>query len=106
VCSASSSWPRAAPSPPAIGLELAQRDDALALEIVQAVAEPVAAPTPVDERLTALPDTGQIVRSPEGCRLATRPWSGGGRRTDRPRLCSSQFRFPFSPTECGKRNGN
>jgi hypothetical protein len=93
---------RAAPSPPAIGLELAQRGDALALEIVPSIVAPVVAPTPVDERitaaiteanrplaigelralcrirngtlyerLTALTDTGQIVRGPDGYRLAT-----------------------------------
>jgi hypothetical protein len=91
---------RAAPSPHAIGLALAQRGDALALEIIQAVAVPVAPPTSIDERitaanrllpigelrtlcrvrngtlyerLTALTDAGQIVRGPEGYRLATRP---------------------------------
>ncbi len=78
--------------------------DALALEIVQSIAVPAAAPTSVDERitaaiaeanrplaigelraqcrirngtlyerLTALTDAGQIVRSPEGYRIATRP---------------------------------
>jgi hypothetical protein len=95
---------RAAPSPPTITLELAQRGDALALEIVQSIAAPAAAPTSVDERitaaiteakrplpiaelralcrirngtlyerLTALTDSGQIVRGPEGYRLATCP---------------------------------
>jgi hypothetical protein len=93
---------RAAPSPPPIGLELAQRGDALALEIVQSIAAPVAAPISIDERiaaaiteanrplaigelralcrvrngtlyerLTALTEAGQIVRTPEGYRLAT-----------------------------------
>ncbi len=96
---------RAAPSPPAIGLELAQRGDALALEIVQSIAAaPAAAPISIDERitaaiteanrplpigelralcrirngtlyerLTALTDSGQIIRGPEGYRLATSP---------------------------------
>ena len=93
---------RAAPSPPTIGIALAQRGDALALEIASPVATPVAAPTTIDERitaaitaanrplpvaelralcrvrngtlyerLTALTDSGQIVRGPEGYRLAT-----------------------------------
>jgi hypothetical protein len=44
---------RAAPSPPPIGLELAQRGDALALEILQSIAAPVTAPTSIDERITA-----------------------------------------------------
>jgi hypothetical protein len=90
----------AAPSPPAIALELAQRGEALALEIVQSIASPVSQPISVDERitaaitqakrplpigelralcrirnvtlyerLTALTDAGQLVRSPEGYRL-------------------------------------
>jgi hypothetical protein len=93
---------RAAPSPPMIGLALAQRGDALALEIASSIAAPAAAPTSIDERitaaiseanrplpirelralcrvrngtlyerLTALTDTGKIVRGPEGYRLAT-----------------------------------
>ncbi len=95
---------RAAPSPPTIGLALAQRSDALALEIIQSIAPPPAAPISIDERitaaiteanrplpigelrtlcrvrngtlyerLTALTDAGQIVRGPEGYRLATQP---------------------------------
>jgi AAA domain len=44
---------RAAPSPPAIGLELAQRGDALALEIVQSIAPPSPPPISIDERITA-----------------------------------------------------
>ncbi|OYV74606.1 MAG: hypothetical protein B7Z66_15840, partial [Chromatiales bacterium 21-64-14] len=43
----------AAPSPPMIKLELGQRGDALALEIVQSIAAPAAAPASVDERITA-----------------------------------------------------
>ncbi len=43
---------RAAPSPPSIALELAQRGDALALEIVQSTAVQVPPPTSVDERIT------------------------------------------------------
>jgi hypothetical protein len=95
---------RAAPSPPTIGLALAQRGDALALEIASPVATPAAAPAPMPideritaaitaanrplpigelralcrvrngtlyERLTALTDSGQIVRGAEGYRLAT-----------------------------------
>ena len=95
---------RAAPSPPTIGLALAQRGDALALEIASPVAPPAAAPAPTSideritaaitaanrplpirelralcrvrngtlyERLTALTDSGQIVRGAEGYRLAT-----------------------------------
>jgi hypothetical protein len=93
---------RAAPSPPSIGLELAQRGDALALEIIESIAAPVTAPTSIDERITtaitaanrplaigelralcrvrngtlyerlsALTDAGQIVRTPGGYRLAT-----------------------------------
>jgi hypothetical protein len=95
---------RAAPSPPTITMELAQRGEALALEIASQVATQAAAPTTVDERitaaiteadhplpigelrslcrvrngtlyerLTALTDAGQIVRSPEGYRLAIPP---------------------------------
>ena len=95
---------RAAPSPPTIGLALAQRGDALALEIASPAATPAAAPITIDERittaiseanrplpigelralcrvrngtlyerLTALTDSGQIVRGPEGYRLATGP---------------------------------
>jgi hypothetical protein len=95
---------RAAPSPPSITLELAQRGDALALEIASQVATQAAAPTTIDERiiaaisetnrplpigelrtlcrvrngtlyerLAALTDAGQIVRDPEGYRLATEP---------------------------------
>jgi hypothetical protein len=94
---------RAAPSPPTITLELAQRGDALALEIASSIAAQAPVPTSIDERitaaiskakrplpigelralcrvrngtlyerLTALTDTGQIVRSPEGYRLPIR----------------------------------
>ncbi|MHB8816540.1 MAG: AAA family ATPase [Steroidobacteraceae bacterium] len=44
---------RAAPSPPTIGLALAQRGDALALEIASSIAVPTPAPTSIDERITA-----------------------------------------------------
>lgn len=95
---------RAAPSPPTIALELAQRGEALALEIVQSIPAPLTAPMSIDERiiaaiteaqrplairelralcrlrnatlyerLTVLTDAGQIVRTPKGYRLATRP---------------------------------
>ena len=81
--------------------QLAQRGDALALEIASSIAAPTPAPTSIDERitaaiteanrplpigelralcrvrngtlyerLTALTDAGQIVRGPEGYRLA------------------------------------
>jgi hypothetical protein len=43
---------RAARSPPNIALELAQRGDALALEVVQSVASQAPAPSSVDERIT------------------------------------------------------
>ncbi|HZF25935.1 MAG TPA: AAA family ATPase [Steroidobacteraceae bacterium] len=43
---------RAAPSPPRIALELAQRGDALALEVVQSTAAQAPPPTSVDERIT------------------------------------------------------
>jgi len=44
---------RAAPSPPSIGLELAQRGDALALEVVESIAAAIALPpSSVDERIT------------------------------------------------------
>jgi hypothetical protein len=45
---------RAAPSPPSIGLELAQRGDALALEVVESIAAAAIAspPSSVDERIT------------------------------------------------------
>jgi hypothetical protein len=45
---------RAASSPPSIGLELAQRGDALALEVVESTAAPAIAspPSSVDERIT------------------------------------------------------
>jgi hypothetical protein len=43
---------RAAPSPPNIALELVQRGDALALEVVQSVASQAPAPSSVDERIT------------------------------------------------------
>jgi hypothetical protein len=43
---------RAAPSPPNIALELAQRGEALALEVVQATAAEAPPPTSVDERIT------------------------------------------------------
>jgi hypothetical protein len=43
---------RAAPSPPSIALELAQRDDALALEVVQPTAVQAPPPSSVDERIT------------------------------------------------------
>ncbi|MHB8253074.1 MAG: AAA family ATPase [Acidiferrobacter sp.] len=45
---------RAGPSPPTITLALAQRGDALALEIVQPIAAPAAASTSVDERIIAV----------------------------------------------------
>jgi len=44
---------RAAPSPPSIALELAQRGDALALEVVQSTATTASLPNSVDERITA-----------------------------------------------------
>jgi len=44
---------RAAPSPPTIGLALAQRGEALALEIASPVATPIVVPTTIDERITA-----------------------------------------------------
>jgi hypothetical protein len=46
---------RAAPSPPTVGLALAQRGDALALKIASTVATPAAPPVPtsIDERITA-----------------------------------------------------
>jgi hypothetical protein len=44
---------RAAPSVPAIAVELAQRGDALALEVVEHRAATEPAPTSVDERITA-----------------------------------------------------
>jgi hypothetical protein len=59
------------------------------------------------ERLTALTDTGQIVRGPEGYRLATRPlYRAGGKRAPGPRCrpASSHCCFPHSPTVSGKRN--
>lgn len=43
---------RAAPSVPAVALELAQRGDALALEVVERRADPDPTPTSVDERIT------------------------------------------------------
>jgi AAA domain len=43
---------RAAPSPPNIALELAQRGDALALEVVQSAASQTPPPSSVDERIT------------------------------------------------------
>jgi hypothetical protein len=43
---------RAAPSPPNIALELAQRGEALALEVVQATTAPAPPPSSVDERIT------------------------------------------------------
>jgi hypothetical protein len=43
---------RAAPSPPSIGLELAQRGDALALEVVEPTAAIASPPSSVDERIT------------------------------------------------------
>jgi hypothetical protein len=43
---------RAAPSPPNIALELAQRGEALALEVVQATAAKAPPPSSVDERIT------------------------------------------------------
>jgi hypothetical protein len=43
---------RAAPSPPSIALELAQRGDALALEVVQPTAVQAPPPSSVDERIT------------------------------------------------------
>jgi hypothetical protein len=43
---------RAAPSPPNIALELAQRGEALALEVVQATTAEAPPPTSVDERIT------------------------------------------------------
>ncbi|MGO8856898.1 MAG: AAA family ATPase, partial [Steroidobacteraceae bacterium] len=44
---------RAAQSPPRIALELAQRGDALALEVVQSTAAAIPQPSSVDERITA-----------------------------------------------------
>jgi AAA domain len=44
---------RAAPSPPSIALELAQRGDALALEVVQSTVAIASPPSSVDERITA-----------------------------------------------------
>ena len=44
---------RAAPSPPSITLELAQRGEALALEIASPVAVQAAAPTTIDDRIIA-----------------------------------------------------
>jgi hypothetical protein len=43
---------RAAPSPPSIGLELAQRGDALALEVVESPAAITSPPSSVDDRIT------------------------------------------------------
>jgi hypothetical protein len=43
---------RAAPSPPGMTLELAQRGDALALEVRQSTSSPVALPSSIDERIT------------------------------------------------------
>ncbi len=43
---------RAAPSMPAVAVELAQRGDALALEVIERGAPPEPAPTSVDERIT------------------------------------------------------
>jgi hypothetical protein len=44
---------RAAPSPPSIALELAQRGDALALEVVESTVAIASPPSSVDERITA-----------------------------------------------------
>jgi hypothetical protein len=94
---------RAAPSVPDLALALAQRGDALALEVVDRGATPDPAPTSVDERIThalaeagrptsladlraacrvrtatlcerlaALTAAGDLVRSPDGYRLAQR----------------------------------
>jgi hypothetical protein len=43
---------RAAPSVPALSLELAQRGDALALEVIERGAPPDPAPSSIDERIT------------------------------------------------------
>ena len=92
---------RAAPSVPALTLELAQRGDALALEVIERGAAPDPVPSSVDERITralmeagrptslaelratcrvrtatlcdrlaALTAAGDLVRSPDGYRLA------------------------------------
>jgi hypothetical protein len=51
---------RAAPSGPAVSLELAQRGEALALEVIDCGAPPEPAPASVDERITtALTDAGR-----------------------------------------------
>ena len=53
---------RAAPSVPAVALELAQRGDALALEVVERGGTPEPVPASVDERIVrALADAGQPV---------------------------------------------
>jgi RecA-family ATPase len=51
---------RAAASVPAVRLELAQRGDALALEVIDRAAEPTPAPTSIDDRIvTALAEAGR-----------------------------------------------
>lgn len=66
---------RAAPSVPALGLELAQRGDALALEVLERGTSPEPTPTSVDERITrALADAGRPVPLAElraACRIRT-----------------------------------
>ena len=53
---------RAAPSPPSIAIELAQRGDALALEVVQSTAAQSLPPSSVDERIvSALSDSDHPV---------------------------------------------
>ena len=64
---------RAAPSMPAIALELAQRGDALALEVIERRSMPEPAPTSVDERIAAaLAKTDDPVALPDlraACRV-------------------------------------
>lgn len=66
---------RAAASVPAVALELAQRGDTLALEVVDRSSSPEPAPTSVDERITtALADAGRPVSLADlraACRVCT-----------------------------------
>lgn len=66
---------RAAPEMPAVTLELAERTNALALEVIEPRAPQALAPTPVDERITAaLNDIGRPLSVSElraRCRVRT-----------------------------------
>jgi hypothetical protein len=121
---------RAAPSIPPVSLELAQRGDALALEVADRRAPVTTAANSLDERITsALAETGQPLPFADlrsSCRVRARPsmsrsklllgqshrQSGGGVASpaadcnhDEWRQCPGFLPFPELSTACGNGTG-